>query len=333
MLLCRQFFVLRRQPCDARTSTLHGKELTMGSIKHRITRFLLASVLLGSIAAVAAPATHAAGPSSGSAQGAAPSAYLGYPIAPNTTPSVVSQSGNRLDVFVVGADHALYHKAWTGSRWLPSSTTYEYLGGQIAPDTSPSVVSWGANRLDVFWVGADHALHHKAWTGSQWWPSGTDNDNLGGQIAPGTSPSAVSWGANRLDVFVVGPGQALYHRYWAGSQWLPLTTYDNLGGQIAPYTSPSAVSWGANRLDVFVVGPGQALYHRYWAGSQWLPLTTYDNLGGQIAPYTSPSAVSWGVNRLDAFVVGPGQGLYHRYWAGSQWLPLTTYENLGPVPS
>ena len=37
-------------------------------------------------------------------------------------PAVVCWGPNRLDVFVVGTDSALYHKWWNGSAWGPSVT-------------------------------------------------------------------------------------------------------------------------------------------------------------------------------------------------------------------
>ena len=43
----------------------------------------------------------------------------------------VAWGSNRLDVFVLGTDRALYHKWWNGSSWGPSLTGYEYQGGVI----------------------------------------------------------------------------------------------------------------------------------------------------------------------------------------------------------
>lgn len=41
------------------------------------------------------------------------------------------------------------------------------------------IESWGGNRLDIFGLGADNGMLHKAWTGT-WYPSQTDWENLGG---------------------------------------------------------------------------------------------------------------------------------------------------------
>ena len=243
---------------------------------------------------------------------------------PSSSGPVAAWAANRLDVFAVGTNSALYHKWWNGSAWGPSLTGYEAMGGVI--QGSPEIVSWGANRLDAFVVGTNSALYHKWWNGSAWGPSLTGYENMGGTILG--HPRAVSWGPNRLDVFVVGTNSALHHKWWNGSAWGPsLTGYENMGGTILG--SPEVVSWGANRLDVFVVGTDSALYHKWWNGSAWGPsLTGYEYMGGTIQG--QPRVVSWGPNRLDVFVVGMDSALYHKWWNGTAWGPsLTGWEKMG----
>jgi pregnancy-associated plasma protein-A/repeat uncharacterized protein DUF346 len=256
------------------------------------------------------------GPGTGTAQ----------PIASSAPTPAVAWGPNRLDVFVLGTDHALYHKWWNGSSWGPSLTGYEFQGGVIT--SSPETVAWGPNRLDVFVLGTDHALYHKWWNGSSWGPSLTGYEFMGGVIT--SQPEAVAWGPNRLDVFVLGTDRALYHKWWNGSSWGPsLTGYEFQGGVIT--SPPEAVAWGPNRLDVFVLGTDRALYHKWWNGSSWGPsLTGYEYMGGVIT--SPPEAVAWGPNRLDVFVLGTDRALYHKWWNGSTWGPsLTGYEYMGGV--
>jgi hypothetical protein len=146
----------------------------------------------------------------------------------NSPPAVVSWDIKRLDVFVLGSDHAVIHQAWDGSAW----SGWNSLGGAwICP---PTVCSWGVNRLDVFVLGTDHALYHQAWDGSAW--SGWKN--VGGEFV--SPPAVVSRGPGLLDAFVLGTNSALYHQAWDGSAW---GGWNSLGGT---WTSPpSAVSWGA----------------------------------------------------------------------------------------
>jgi len=246
--------------------------------------------------------------------------------APAASGPVVAWGSNRLDVFVVGTNRALFHKWWNGSAWGPSLTGYEAQGGVIMSNTE--VASWGPNRLDVFVVGTDRALYHKWWNGAAWGPSLTGYERQGGIIV--SRPRVVSWGPNRLDAFVVGTDSALYHKWWNGSAWGPsLTGYERQGGVIVG--DPEAVSWGANRLDVFVLGTDSAVYHKWWNGSAWGPsLTGYEHMGGVCM--TAPKAVCWGPNRIDLFVVGTDSALYHKAWNGAAWGPsLTGWNSLGGV--
>ena len=244
-------------------------------------------------------------------------------------PAVVSWAHDRLDAFVIGTDRALYHKAWSGSQWLPSPTGYDRLGGVVVGD--PAVASWDHDRLDIFVVGTDGGLYHKAWDGSQWLPSVTGYDALG-KPSPGGAirgnPAVVSWDHDRLDIFVVGSADgALYHKAWDGTQWLPSASgFDHLGGVVVG--NPAVASWDHDRLDIFVVGTDKALYHKAWDGHQWLPSQTgYDRLGGSII--ADPAVVSWGPNRVDIFVIGEDHALYHKAWAGAWFPSVNDYDDLG----
>jgi Repeat of unknown function (DUF346) len=254
----------------------------------------------------------------------APAAPAGAPR-PSSSP-VVSWAANRLDVFVLGTDRALYHKWWNGSAWGPSLTGYEGMGGIC--ESAPQAVAWGPNRLDVFVTGTNSALYHKWWNGSAWGPSLTGYEGMGGICE--SAPQAVAWGPNRLDVFVMGTNSALYHKWWNGSAWGPsVTGYEFMGGICVG--DPRVVSWGPNRLDVFVLGTDRALYHKWWNGSAWGPsVTGYEGQGGVIVGQAE--VVSWGPNRLDVFVLGTDRALYHKWWDGSSWGPsLTGYERLGGI--
>jgi hypothetical protein len=83
-------------------------------------------------------------------------------------------------------------------------------------------------------IGTDRALYHKWWDGSAWGPSVTDWEYLGGVCT--SQPTVVSWGPDRLDVFVTGSDSALYHKWGDGSSWGPsVTDYEYLGGVITAF--------------------------------------------------------------------------------------------------
>ena len=233
---------------------------------------------------------------------------------------------NRLDIFGIGTDGAMYHKAWDGTAWRPSPLDWERLGGVFT--SPPAVAAWGQNRLDIFGLGTDGAMYHKAWDGAAWRPSPLNWERLGGVFT--SPPAVVSWGQNRLDIFGLGTDGAMYHKAWDGSAWRPSPLdWERLGGV---FTSPPAVAaWGHNRLDIFGLGTGGAMYHKAWDGSAWRPSPLdWERLGGV---FTSPPAVAaWGQNRLDIFGLGTDGAMYHKAWDGSAWRPSPLdWERLGGV--
>jgi len=82
-------------------------------------------------------------------------------------------------------------------------------------------------------------------------------ENLGGSCTEGVAAS--SWGADRLDCFVVGNDRALWHKWWNGSTW---SDWESLGGKL--YSAPTAISWGLNRIDVFSIGGERAMWHKWF---------------------------------------------------------------------
>src|SRR2546421_1027444 len=78
------------------------------------------------------------------------------------SPRAIAPLANRLELFGVGADHALWHGSWDGIRWHD----LEPMGGLVT--NVPAVVSSGPGQIDVFCVGADQAIWHWKQTGSRW---------------------------------------------------------------------------------------------------------------------------------------------------------------------
>jgi hypothetical protein len=215
--------------------------------------------------------------------------------------AVASWGPGRLDIFVQGGNHVLYHRWSTNSG--ASFSGWESLGappGGLA--SSPAAVSWGPNRIDVFGRGSDSALWHRWWDGVAWrgW------ERLGGVLL--SAPTVASWSANRLDVFFIGTQHALYHLAWNGV-WHPFEWLGGYGLQ-----DPGAVSWGPGRIDLFTLGVNNLLYHRFWQGSWsgWV----------QEVPgfwFSGPSVASPAFGRVDVFLESSnaGQPLGHVFWAGA----------------
>jgi hypothetical protein len=124
-----------------------------------------------------------------------------------------------------------------------------------------AAVSWGRDRLDLFWVDDEQTLWHRAWGGSWGEP-----ESLGGPIA--SPPTVTAWAPDRMEVFAVRDDGELWNRYWDGMSW---HAWESLGGSLAIGVAPAASSWGDDRLDVFATGTDGATWHRWWDGIRWVP--------------------------------------------------------------
>jgi hypothetical protein len=227
--------------------------------------------------------------------------------------AAASWASNRLDIFTVGGDHAMYHRAWDGSVWEP----WEDLAGYSS--AAPAAVSQAPNRINIFTISTNNDIFHRAWDGSVWEPW-DDMREYGAE----DGVAVASWGPERLDLFTIGADQNLYHQSWNDGAWGPL------GGLGGPFISaPAAVSWGPNRIDVFALGTDHAVYHRAWDGSGWS--SNWEALGAY--GLYGLAAASWGPNRLDLFVIGGDHGMYHRSWNGvwSGWEEQGGYYTSAPA--
>jgi hypothetical protein len=190
--------------------------------------------------------------------------------------------------------------------WRP----WEPLGGQLT--SAPAVASWDRSRLDVFVRGTDNQIWRKAFDGARWlgWePLGAPTLS-GGLFAPISAPAAVSTAPNRIDLFVQGPNDELWHKSWNGFRW---SDWVSRGGDISG--PPAVCSWAPDRLDVFARGAAGQLAHAFAIGGQW---STWESLGGQLLG--RPGAVSWGPERIDVFVHGTDNAMWHK-WFDRGWSP------------
>jgi uncharacterized protein YvpB len=134
-------------------------------------------------------------------------------------------------------------------------------------------------------------------------------------------PSASSWGGDRLDAFVRGNDQALWHRWRDQGAW----HWESLGGNAM--SDPSAVSWASGRIDVFTRGIGGTLWHR-WYSNGWFG---WESLGGQLA--SEPAALSLASGTLDVFVQGTDAALWRAHYDAAGWRWTSLGGRLAAAPS
>jgi hypothetical protein len=220
--------------------------------------------------------------------------------------------GSRLEVFAVDftTSHVV-HRGFDGASW----SAWEDIGGSAAGDKPAVVVehvfkssggsAFTADVINVLVRNTDSTLALRTGTATGAWSAWR---NLGGGIV-GT-PAAVSWGTNRVDVFVRGTDNRLYHNFadsWR--DWAP-NGYEALGGSI--YANPAVTSWGAGRLDIFGTASDGAINHLAWTGSLWTPWEKV-NVGyarSDVWGYAPPVAVAHGVGAIDVFVEGGDKSLW-----------------------
>jgi len=142
-----------------------------------------------------------------------------------SSPAAVACGHDRIDVFVLGHDKALYHKSaalfftiggesWS---WAPSQNDWEAVWGEHPTrgfiQASPfaygvGACSWAKGRIDLFGVDDNtHEMQHLWGNGTScWW------ETLGGYCI--SQPAAVARDINRMDVFVVGGDRRIYVNSW-----------------------------------------------------------------------------------------------------------------------
>jgi hypothetical protein len=123
-----------------------------------------------------------------------------------------------------------------------------------------AAVSWGPDRIDLFWSEASE-LWHRAFVRGSWGAP----ESLGGTLA--SPPAVTAWATDQMEVFAVFRDGQLWNRYWDGASWHP---WESLGGELMPGTAPAASSWGPERLDVFAAGIDGHTWHRWWDGTRWV---------------------------------------------------------------
>lgn len=159
--------------------------------------------------------------------------------------NVFNPPGQRLDVFIRGADNALHHRVRDQNGWHG----WQSIGGMLTAD--PSAVSWGTTgRMDVFFRGSDNALYWRVFDGYTW----HNPETLGGQLSGG--PDAAGWdpagGPTRLNVFVRGTDNAVHYRAFNGYQWLAWQGLGSPPDPVAP-VNPADVPCPATPVPA---GPG-----------------------------------------------------------------------------
>jgi hypothetical protein len=103
-------------------------------------------------------------------------------------------SANTIELYGLGTDAQMYRLQLDGSVWPPKSSGWQPAGGCFI--AAPSATKWSPSRTDVFGIGSNKQMYHRAFENGAWIE---DWEPLGGAFD--SPPAAVAWGNNRLDLF------------------------------------------------------------------------------------------------------------------------------------
>lgn len=258
-------------------------------------------------------------------------ARTGSPLA------AVGRTPNHLDVFWVGGDGSIgstWYDSAPGMSWADHQSFGVSGPGSAEPASHLAAVARTPDHLDVFWIGADHAV------GSTWYDS-ADGQHWGDHqpfavtapraaIGPGSplgTPSGwvVARDPDQLDVFWTDPDGSIASTWWnaaAGQSWgdhhpfaVGAAGAGRVGGRVA------AVGRTPDHLDVFWIGPNGAI------ASTWFDLAPGCGWGDhQPFPISRPAAaradspiaaVGRTPNHLDVFWIGPDGAIASTWWDGA----------------
>lgn len=198
------------------------------------------------------------------------------PVSPGSPPpAATSWAPGRLDVVQLGNTRGgcqLYHLPYDNGGWYPWESVPAANEPVFDCAFSPAISSWGPGRLDIFAVdyetgGIDHAAFDSSLGGWQAWEQLGVPALYGYSGNASSTPAAVSWGPNRIDVIVRGADYNIYHNAYQDGYWYG---WENLGGASTAGAFPTITAYVPNRLDIFAVNDSFHLSHLIWDNA-WDP--------------------------------------------------------------
>jgi len=218
-------------------------------------------------------------------------------------PAVARNADGRLEVFVVGTDHSLYHNFQTlaGSN---SWSGFTRLGGNVITD--PVVGEDADGRIEVFVVGTDHAVWRNAETVVSNSNSYSGFNSLGGSILG--EPAVARNTDGTLELFVVGANKQLLHNFQSAANSNNWVGFSSLGGAVI--LDPVVAQNQDGRLEVFVIGTDNGIWHKFQTSpSSHLSYSGFFTLGGFVIKDPAVGLNTDG--RLEVFAVQSSNALYH----------------------
>ena len=197
---------------------------------------------------------------------------------------------NLVGITTLDAETAHQWNAWSG-------TPTGLLGRPMV-----TVASWGPKRLDVFVQDSTQVMRHASSSDD----GATNGWDSWGSLPQGwrftNSPSAVSWGAGRIDLFSTGTNGskiALWQTSWDAGTLTPWHQITLPPHDVLPATGPAAVTWGEG------VSPGAP-------PGEWTAWPTYAN-DSEFPWFNKENGIP--LHQLHVFFLGTDGNVWHGAWA------------------
>jgi len=192
-----------------------------------------------------------------------------------------------------------------------TSGQWENLAGSGYSKYHPAPVSWGGQRMDLFYMSKDKTCHYKSrdWGHKEEkYRSWSSWEDLGGDID--AAPAVCSRKKENMHVFCKGGDGQAWHRtynYGSGGGW---GKWQAMGGNVK--YEPASCSWGKDHAAVYVSAPdGQCWHRRYYEpkenSGQWYG---WQNLGGYLSG--PPKVVTYGEGHQSVYCKGTDGQAWHK---------------------
>ncbi|WP_324276180.1 hypothetical protein [Blastococcus brunescens] len=236
------------------------------------------------------------------AQGTAFGPFQRIPGRMLKAPAAVTGNGSRIDLFVVGADRALWHTVTTvdGSGRPTGFAPWQSLGGVLT--SSPAAASSTSGRLIVSGRGADGAIWSRTWDGGGWqqWRS------AGGLSV--SAPAVDVVGADTYRMLVVGTDGGVWSQQVAAATGVPTSAWGALGEATTVAPATSATAWWARDIRAVGYATGSGVRQR-WADGRLVPL------GGAVT--SALGLVEFGPSTTWTFARGTDNALWVNVFTGT----------------
>jgi hypothetical protein len=240
-------------------------------------------------------------------------------VATGTSPSAVNVGADGVRVYYVGAANMRIREVgWSPTRgWGDGYTSLS--AENVAANTSPSAINVGADGVRIYYVAASSKhLREVGWSPVRSWGDAYASVSTEA-VATGTSPSAISIGADGVRIYYVGAASGGVRevgwnavRGW-GDVYSPLT------GAVTAGTSPLALGTTQGNVRVYFAGASAKVREvSYNRNPGWDPSGP---LSGAVAAGTTPTGILNGGDDPRLFFVSAADNKIHdlSFSAGTGW--------------